>query len=114
MMDAGAGRRQTRCDGVIPERLMATRTAILLEMSKAALTALLAFPLGFVRSASIITSNWLSGGEKWTLPLGAQVGRLTKVRSKLPVNFLAGAYYNALQPQFGSAWQLRTQIALIF
>jgi len=25
-----------------------------------------------------------------------------------------GAYYNALRPEFGPTWQLRTQVTLIF
>ena len=62
----------------------------------------------------IITANWEAAGEKWTLPIGAQVGRLIKIGGKLPVNLLAGAYYNALRPQGTGTWQLRTQIAFIF
>ncbi len=69
----------------------------------------------YVGSAPIITANWLTAGnEAWTLPVGAQVGRVIKVFGKLPVNLLLGAYYNALRPEFGSTWQLRTQITLIF
>ena len=68
----------------------------------------------FVGTVPIITANWLSGGEKWTLPVGAQAGRLIKLGGKLPVNLVIGAYYNALRPQFGATWQLRTQIAIIF
>lgn len=69
----------------------------------------------FVGTVPIITANWLTTGSKaWTLPLGAQAGRLIKIGGKLPVNLLIGAYYNALRPQFGSTWQLRTQIAIIF
>ena len=68
----------------------------------------------FVGTAPIITANELSGGAKWTLPIGVQAGRLIKIGGKLPVNLLIGAYYNALRPQFGGTWQLRTQIAVIF
>ncbi len=68
----------------------------------------------FIGAVPIVTANWLSGGEKWTLPGGAQAGRLIKLGGKLPVNLLVGAYYNALRPQFGATWQLRTQIAIIF
>jgi hypothetical protein len=69
----------------------------------------------YVGTAPIITANWLASGNKaWTLPVGAQVGRVVKIGGKLPVNFLLGAYYNALRPQFGSTWQLRTQVTLIF
>jgi hypothetical protein len=68
----------------------------------------------FVGTAPIVTANWLASGNKWTLPVGAQTGRLIKIADKLPVNLLVGAYYNALRPEFGSTWQLRTQVAVIF
>ncbi len=68
----------------------------------------------FVGTVPIVTANWLSGGEKWTLPIGAQAGRLIKIGGQLPVNLLVGAYYNALRPSGAATWQLRTQIAIIF
>jgi hypothetical protein len=69
----------------------------------------------YLGSAPIITANWLTAGnDAWTLPVGAQVGRVVKIGGVLPVNFLVGAYYNALRPEFGSTWQLRTQVTLIF
>jgi hypothetical protein len=68
----------------------------------------------FIGSAPIITANWESSGTKWTLPVGMQGGRLIKIGGKLPVNLLVGAYYNAVRPEFGATWQLRTQIAVIF
>ena len=69
----------------------------------------------YVGSAPIITANWLATGDKaWTLPVGAQVGRVIKLGGKLPVNLLLGAYYNALRPEFGSTWQLRSQVTFIF
>lgn len=68
----------------------------------------------FIGSVPIITSTWRAPGEKWTLPVGAQFGRLIKLGGKLPVNLLVGAYYNALTPRFGAKWQLRTQIAVFF
>ena len=45
---------------------------------------------------------------------GPQVGNLVLVGVKLPVNMLVGAYFNVLRPQFGSPWQLRTQLTLVF
>ena len=30
------------------------------------------------------------------------------------MSLLVGAHYNALRPQFGATWQLRTQVAVIF
>ena len=68
----------------------------------------------FVGSVPILTASWDTAGEKWTLPIGGQVGRLIKIGGKLPVNLLVGAYYNALRPPGGATWQLRTQIAFIF
>jgi hypothetical protein len=52
----------------------------------------------FIGANLISAANWDAGGEKWTLPVGMQAGRLIKI-GKLPVNLLVGAYYNALRPQ---------------
>lgn len=68
----------------------------------------------FIGASPITTASWATGGEKWTLPIGAQFGRLIKLGGKLPVNLLVGAYYNALRPSGAGTWQLRTQIAFIF
>jgi hypothetical protein len=69
----------------------------------------------YVGSAPIITASWPAvNNQAWTLPFGAQVGRVVKIGGKLPINFAVGAYYNAIRPEFGSTWQLRTQITFIF
>ncbi len=68
----------------------------------------------FVGSSPIITASWQAIGAKWTLPVGAQAGRLIKLGGKLPVNLLTGIYYNALRQNFGATWQWRTQVAFIF
>jgi hypothetical protein len=68
----------------------------------------------FVGASLISTANWDAGGEKWTLPIGAEFGRLIKIAGKLPVNLLAGAYYNVLRPQGTGTWQLRTQVTFVF
>jgi hypothetical protein len=52
--------------------------------------------------------------KTWTVPVGAPAGRLIKFGDKLPINLLVGAYYNVVRPEFGSTWQLRTQIGFIF
>jgi hypothetical protein len=68
----------------------------------------------YIGTSPIITANWLTTGDKaWTLPIGANVGRVVKI-GKLPVNFLLGAYYNALRPEFGANRQLRAQVTFIF
>jgi hypothetical protein len=68
----------------------------------------------FTGSAPIITVNETAPGAKWTLPMGAQIGRLIKIGGRLPVNLLVGAYYNALRPESAARWQLRTVAAFIF
>jgi hypothetical protein len=62
--------------------------------------------------SNITTASWDTGGEKWTLPVGAQFSRLIKIADKLPVNLLVGAYYNALLAT--GTWQLRTEVTFIF
>jgi hypothetical protein len=69
----------------------------------------------YVGSSPVITANWYAAGNNaWTLPVGAQVGKVLKVGGVLPVNLLLGTYYNALRPQYGADWQLRTQATIIF
>jgi hypothetical protein len=68
----------------------------------------------FIGTSLISTANWDAGGEKWTLPVGAQAGRLIKIGGKLPVNLLVGAYYNALRPPGVGTWQLRTEVTFVF
>jgi len=51
--------------------------------------------------------------KAWTLPVGAQFGRAIKL-GKLPINLQLGAYDNALRPQYGSTWQIRSQLTFIF
>ena len=68
----------------------------------------------YVGTSPIIAANWLTAGNNaWTLPVGAAVGRVVKIGDKLPVNLQIGAYYNALRPEFGATWQLRTQVTFI-
>jgi hypothetical protein len=69
----------------------------------------------YVGTSPVITANWLTAGNNaWTLPLGANVGKVVMIGGKLPVNFSLGAYYNVLRPEYGSTWQLRTQVTFIF
>jgi len=67
-----------------------------------------------IGSVPIITANWeAASGQKWTVPIGAQVSQIVPI-GKLPVNFMFGAYYNIEKPDNGPDWSLRFQIALLF
>jgi hypothetical protein len=69
----------------------------------------------YVGSSPVITANWPAVDNKaWTVPLGGQIGRVIKVGGKLPVNLAVGSYYNAVRPEFGPTWQIRTQVTFIF
>jgi hypothetical protein len=69
----------------------------------------------YIGTSPIITADWLSpGNSAWTLPIGGMVGQVVKIGGKLPVNLSLGAYYNALRPEYGPTWQIRTQVTFIF
>jgi hypothetical protein len=67
-----------------------------------------------IGTSPIITANWEApSGQKWTVPLGAQISQIIPI-AKVPVNFLLGAYYNVEKPDNGPDWSIRFQIALLF
>lgn len=58
--------------------------------------------------AGIITADWeRSGGDRWTLPVGATVSYLL---SNVPMQFLAGGGVNAVRPDDAADWFLRFQL----
>lgn len=68
----------------------------------------------YLVSAPIITCNWEADGDnRWTLPLGAGVGKIFRI-GKLPVNTQLTAYYNVVTPDNGPDWQLRFQVQFLF
>ena len=67
----------------------------------------------YVTSSPIITANWeADSGQKWTVPVGAGVGKLFRL-GKLPINTSLQGYYNVEKPRFGSEWQLRFQVQFL-
>jgi len=67
----------------------------------------------YLTSSPIVTANWKAeSGDKWTVPVGAGVGKLFKV-GKLPINTSIQGYYNAEKPQFAADWQLRFQVQFL-
>ena len=68
----------------------------------------------YVNTAPFITANWKAdSNERWTLPLGAGVGKIFRF-GPLPVNMQLGAYYNVVAPDDGADWQLRFQMQFMF
>jgi hypothetical protein len=67
-----------------------------------------------VGTAPIVTANWKADpGNKWTVPWGLQVSKLTHFGSR-PVNLLLGYYKNSEQPDGAADSQIRFQLNLLF
>jgi hypothetical protein len=73
------------------------------------------FPGGvYAGTSPIITANWEApGDQRWTLPLGAVVGKIFHFGT-LPVKMQVGDYYNGVHPDNGTNWQIRTQVQFMF
>jgi len=68
----------------------------------------------YLSSAPVITANWkAASGDQWTIPFGLSIGKIVKAGGKLPLNLQAGAYYNAVKPEYGADWQLRAQVVVL-
>jgi hypothetical protein len=68
----------------------------------------------YLKYGPIINCNWKAdSGDKWTVPLGAGVGKILKL-GKLPINTSVAAYYNVERPDNGARWQLQVQLQLLF
>ncbi len=68
----------------------------------------------YLSSSPIITANWKAdSGNKWTVPVGGGIGKITRL-GKLPINFQVAGYYNVESPRYGADWQLRLQLAMLF
>ena len=68
----------------------------------------------YLVSAPIITANWeADSGDKWTVPIGAGIGKIQRF-GKLPLNLQLQAFYNVEKPDNGPDWQLRFQIQFLF
>jgi len=64
--------------------------------------------------APIITADWKAEEDKWIVPIGATIGKLSRIGSKgLPVNIQVGAFYNVVKPDFGPDWSTRIQVQVL-
>ena len=62
----------------------------------------------------IITCDWTEEpGERWTVPWGLQVSKVTHL-GKRPANLLVGYYYNSEHPTLGPESQVRLQVNLLY
>jgi hypothetical protein len=67
----------------------------------------------YVASVPVIRADWTApSGQKWTVPMGASIGRLARI-GEMPLTVQAGYYYNVERPEGASDWALRLQVRLI-
>ncbi len=65
-------------------------------------------------TAPVITANWeAEGGNEWTVPFGAGVGRVFKI-GKQHVNLKLAAYYNVEKPDDATDWNLQFTWTFLF
>ncbi len=68
----------------------------------------------YVTTSPVITANWAaSSGQVWTVPVGGGFGKVFRL-GMLPVNVSLSTYYNAVKPDFGATWQIRSQVTFVF
>ncbi len=68
----------------------------------------------YLTSVPVISLDWSAPrGEKWTVPMGAGVGRFVR-RGDQPLAVQAGYYYNVEKPGGAGDWELRLQLRLVF
>ena len=71
----------------------------------------------YLTSAPVITANWEAFGnnssDRWVIPIGGGFGKIVKTGGP-PLNLNLQGYYNVVNPEQGSDWQLRFTIALLF
>ena len=68
----------------------------------------------FLFSDPTMTANWKAGsGNRWTVPLGAGVGRLFKIGGQA-INTRAGAFYNVEKPDSAPDWTIKFTLQFLF
>ncbi len=70
----------------------------------------------YFTSSPIIAGNWRAAvDDRWLVPFGAGIGRVTRIGAA-PVNWQVAAYANVIRPDTlpSPRWQLRLQLALLY
>jgi hypothetical protein len=66
----------------------------------------------YLISSPVITAKWLAPpGNKWVVPLGGGFGKVFRLGT-VALNGNVSAFYNAVRPDLGPEWTLRTQLAM--
>jgi hypothetical protein len=61
-----------------------------------------------------ITTNWITNGGKWTVPVGGGFGKAVRLGEQ-PIKLDFAAYYNVIRPKAGKdTWLLQVTTTLLF
>lgn len=64
-------------------------------------------------SSGITTADWTKPTDRWTVPIGAGIGRLFRIGA-LPVNARVQLLNNVVRPLYTPTWQLQYQVQFLF
>lgn len=68
----------------------------------------------YLTTAPILTANWnRASDQRWIVPFGGGLGKVFRI-GKLPLNFNAQLYYNAVRPDGVGGLQSRLQLQFLF
>ena len=68
----------------------------------------------YLSSPPVITADWTAdSSQRWTVPFGLGVGRLTKV-GKQPIDIRLIPFWYAKKPDNGPDWSLQLQVKFLF
>ncbi len=70
------------------------------------------YSLGYIGT---ITADWKQdrSSERWTVPIGLSLSILSKPKGFVPMDFVIGAGYNAIKPEYAADWFARFQVNFI-
>jgi len=67
-----------------------------------------------VSTSPNITADWISSGEKWTVPVGGGFSKVVRLGDQ-PVKLALESYYNAVRPKAGNdTWLMQFTVTLQF
>lgn len=68
----------------------------------------------YIASAPIITANWnAAAGQRWSVPVGAGVGKVFKIDNQ-PINAGLQFYDYVERPSLGPRWSVRFAVQFLF
>lgn len=68
----------------------------------------------YIQTNPTFVYDWkVSPGERWTVPIGIDVGRVWPSRLQ-GIGLQLGAYYNVVRPEGFANWQLRAQFSIAY